>query len=595
MSGRLLLLGRLLARDLSRRRAENLLLLLAITTATAILTLGLTLNDSVERDYDRTRAATNGPDLVVEPGGTGQAALDALAPVATKSGVTAHSDPTPMLFSELTTGSDTVKVVVEGRTTTPDAIDHPAVTDGTWVHPGTAVVERGMAAALDIHVGDSITVDGHPLTVTGLAVTASRASYPSAGWHAPNSVDVVGSGLIWVDRGDLSVLGGGGQPSYNLKLIVEDPQADRGFAVLRLPSGEKDVTYRGWQVITAAMRMNSAGKLDAPADQALLVGSWLLTILAIAGVTGIVAGRVIAQRRRVGVLKAIGAGPTVIAAVHLGEYLAIGLVAAAIGLPTGWFSAPILFRPASGALSASGIEPPPAWLTLIAFGLALLIAVAATLGQVLRAATTSTVAALADATAPPRRRGLAIRLSRRLPTALLLGVRVNARRPRRARLVTVNTLVTTTGLAAVLTGLAQPPDLERPGFTDLRDDRLVHAMLLTLALTCLLALLNTVVSTWASVLDTRHPLAVARALGATPAQAGAGLAVAQLLPALPGVLLGIPAGIELYSFVNLSETVPAPAWWMITAALSVLAVVTTLTAVPALAAARRPLTGDLYG
>jgi hypothetical protein len=38
---------------------------------------------------------------------------------------------------------------------------------------------------------------------------------------------------------------------------------------------------------------------------------------------------------------------------------------------------------------------------------------------------------------------------------VLIGVRINARRPRRARLVTANTLITTVVLAAVLMALAQ--------------------------------------------------------------------------------------------------------------------------------------------
>jgi len=129
--------------------------------------------------------------------------------------------------------------------------------------------------------------------------------------------------------------------------------------------------------------------------------------------------------------------------------------------------------------------------------------------------------------------------------------------------------------------------------TELRDDRLVQAMLLTLALVCLLALLNTVVSTWTTVLDSRHPLAVARALGASPGQVGMGLAVAQLLPALPGVLLGIPVGIELYGFFDTGGTAAAPVWWLVTAGLGVLGTVTALTAVPALAATRHPVTDGL--
>ena len=97
----------------------------------------------------------------------------------------------------------------------------------------------------------------------------------------------------------------------------------------------------------------------------------------------------------------------------------------------------------------------------------------------------------------------------------------------------------------------------------------------------------------AAALDTRHPLAVARALGATPGQAGAGLAVAPLLPALPGVILGVPFGIGLYRLFDNDEVTAAPLWWMVAAALGVLTMVTVLTAVPALAAARRPITDGL--
>ncbi|MEK8107918.1 hypothetical protein NKG94_28235 [Micromonospora sp. M12] len=78
MAGRLLLVCRLLVRDLRRHRTEAVLLLVAITAATATLTLGLTLNELVTRPYERTRAATAGPDLVVEPAITGPQARDAL-------------------------------------------------------------------------------------------------------------------------------------------------------------------------------------------------------------------------------------------------------------------------------------------------------------------------------------------------------------------------------------------------------------------------------------------------------------------------------------------------------------------------------------
>ena len=100
-------------------------------------------------------------------------------------------------------------------------------------------------------------------------------------------------------------------------------------------------------------------------------------------------------------------------------------------------------------------------------------------------------------------------------------------------------------------------------------------------------------TTWTTALDTRHPVAVVRALGATPGQAGAGLAVAQMLPALPGVLFGLPFGIELYRFLDRDEAGYAPLWWMVTAGVGELAMVTALTAVFAVAAVRRPVTEDL--
>ncbi|MFG1839458.1 FtsX-like permease family protein [Micromonospora sp. NPDC049175] len=594
MAGRLLLIWRLLIRGLRQHRTENVLLLVAITAATATLTLGLALNELVTRPYERTQAATAGPDLVVEPGFTGPQALDALAPLATLPGVTEHSGPFPLAFLALTARDTTVRVIVEGRDQAPAAVDRPAVTDGTWVRPGGVVVERTFAEALDVHTGDTITVDGHPLQVAGIAITAARPAYPRPGWHLPGSVLTEGGGLVWVDRGDIASLAGEQPLAYTLNLTLTHP--GRGVAAIEPSLGdtEHDPRFHGWRFSTERQIAEASSRLNGPARQALLIGSWLLTALAVTGVAGIVAGRAIGQRRRVGLLKAVGAGPAMIAISHLVEYLVIGLAAAGTGLAAGWVAAPALFRPAVGLIGSVGVHPPPLRTVLAATALALGISVAATLGSVVRAATTSTIHALADAATPPRRRGWAIWLSRRLPTALLIGVRINARRPRRARLVTVNTLIATTAIAVVLMALAQRRDPLNLGYSalpDTRDERTTQAMLLVVGVVCVLALLNTVVSTWTAVLDSRHPLAIARALGATPGQAGMGLAMAQLLPAIPGVAGGILVG--LVSYFAGDDNRYAPASWMLGAACGVLLAVVALTAIPALAAARRPVADTL--
>src|SRR5881392_1952019 len=86
----------------------------------------------------------------------------------------------------------------------------------------------------------------------------------------------------------------------------------------------------------------------------------------------------------------------------------------------------------------------------------------------------------------------------------------------------------------------------------------------------------------------------ARPLARTPAWSGrwtgsTGLTAAQLLPAVPGVLLGIPLGIGLFAAADHGAliTVP-PAWWLAVAVLATLAAVAGLAAVPARIGARRP-------
>ncbi|MFD2768031.1 ABC transporter permease [Micromonospora eburnea] len=587
MAGRLLLVCRLMVRDLRRRRTETALLLIAVTAATATLTLGLALDNALAKPYERTRAATAGPDVVAMPGATGPEALAALAPLATAPGVTAYSGPYPIGYLMLTAQGKTVQAVVQGRDDSPAALDRPAVTAGTWVRPGGAVIEPTFANALGVRIGDTVDINGHPLRVVGTAVTAARAVYPGADWRADAGSPLTeNAGLVWVDSSQIGALAGARPLSYALNLRYADPRASTSFDHMSMDG----IEYTSWVGIAEA-----DSRLVRQARVALLVGSWLLTALAVASVANIVAGRVADQRRRVGLLKAVGAGPAMIAAVHLAEYLVIGLAAAGTGLVAGWLAAPALTNPGAGLLGATGAQPPALRTVLAATALALAIAAAAALAPVLRAATTDTVQALADAATPPRRRGWRVWLSRRMPTALLIGIRINARRPRRARLVMVNTLITTAALAALLMGLAQNRQVKlgESALANPRDTRTLQAMLLVVVVLCVLALINAVVSTWAAVLDARHPLAVARALGATPAQVTAGMAVAQLLPAIPGVALGIPAGIGLFLTVSLGEIRYPPGSWLLATALGTLLAIAALTALPALAAARRPVADSL--
>jgi ABC-type antimicrobial peptide transport system permease subunit len=185
-----------------------------------------------------------------------------------------------------------------------------------------------------------------------------------------------------------------------------------------------------------------------------------------------------------------------------------------------------------------------------------------------------------------------IAVSSRLPVPLLLGLRVAARRPRRVVLNVASIAVTATGIVAVLmvhagydASLGAHAGLANP-----QDARLSQVMTVLSVALIVLAAVNVVLITWATVLDTRHASALARALGATPQQVSAGLSTAQVLPALAGALLGIPGGFALVSAVNKDGgpvTMP-PLWWLGATVLATAAAVAALTAVPAWLGTRRP-------
>ena len=129
---------------------------------------------------------------------------------------------------------------------------------------------------------------------------------------------------------------------------------------------------------------------------------------------------------------------------------------------------------------------------------------------------------------------------------------------------------------------AGPPD---PGHA-----RVSEVLLVITVAMVILAAVNVIFTTWAAMLDARRFAAVVRSLGATPQQTAAGLSAAQLLPALAGALLGIPAGTELYRAVQSGGPQGSPpGWWLLAMVAGLLLAVAGLTAIPARAGVRRPV------
>jgi putative ABC transport system permease protein len=632
-----------------------LLAITAATTVLALgLVLRGVTNDPYQRTREATAGpdviASFAPDpLTGQP--ADRAGMEALTGAA---GVTDHSGPYPVIAAELeaeglsrsrrTPRGDVVGgsagVWAVGRDTAAASVDQPEVTQGSWVRDGGVVLEAGLADALDVGQGDQVTlrtrmctfetpnsppdcgvVNDRSFRVVGVAVTAAARPYPNVcfapecPWFAeamedegsegpqpdeqtPDETtgeerfmeDPVEPGLVWLTDADARGLAPAAELlSYVVNLKLADPTDAPAFANAHLTT-----TGTGWQaeILESWQDIRDAHDQVVHDQQRVLqIGGRLLGLLAVASVAVLVGGRMADQTRRVGLLKAVGGTPRLVAVVLLTEYLVLALLAAAAGLAAGWLTAPLLTDPGAGLLGSAGAPSltmaTAAQVTAVALGVAAL----ATVVPAVRAARTSTVHALADAARPPRRTPWLIAISARLPVPLLLGLRVAARRPRRVVLSAASITVTVTGIVAVLAArTAIHQDAQLVGGTDPNTVRANQVLLVITVTLVALAAVNAIFVTWATALDAKHASALARALGATPQQVSTGLSMAQVLPALVGAVLGIAGGLALFAATGGGgDGVTGPPLLQLLAVVpATMLVVAALTTIPARLGARRP-------
>jgi putative ABC transport system permease protein len=618
--GRLLLVIRLAVKDIRRNPAEALLLFVAIAAATTTLTVALALHGVTSAPYAATRAATAGPDVVasVQQGGRVPPRLTSLEKAP---GVVDASGPFLIATPSLVVDGHADPVMAEGRPAAGSSVDQPKLTAGHWVTAGGVVIERSLADLLDLKVGDRIGLDalipggehgpgeapgsgsegppgrgvgplravGPSFKVVGIAVTAALQPPPLSDDAHPSGFPE--AGLVWVTRSAAEHLAAseGGGFGYTLNLKLADPSDASAFAAAHQQSG---LFLISWQTIAA-----KDGLIVSIERAILLTGSTLLGLLALASVALLVGGRMEQQTRRVGLLKAVGATPALVTGVLLAQQLVLSLVAAAAGLVIGWLVAPLLTNPGASLVGAPGAPTLDLSTIGIVIAVAIAVTIVATFVPAVRASRTSTVSALADAARSPRRARWTIALSSGLPVPILIGMRLAGRRRRRAVLSAASVAITVGSLVAVLMFREHANSLHTSGglgglyrFSGPGDplwERGMDVLLVFTIALVLLALVNAVLVTWATVQDARHASAIERALGASPDQVGWALVVAQLLPALPGAILGIPVGIGLYDAVGRhGSTVPsAPA--ILGVLIVTLVVVAALTTIPARIGARK--------
>ncbi len=604
--GRILIVGRLAVRDLRRRRTEAALLLIAILAATTTLTLGLVLRDAASDPYETTRSVTNGPDVIAST--STSTSLADLEKLTSAADVTEHSGPYPVIGAQLDVSGKTSDAQVEGRDTALVTVEQPKVTEGTWVRDGGLVLEAAFANALDVQIDDVVSLSGKPFTVVGFAVTAAMAPYPGSSCivfsgcingavpedrNLPDGM-LHNPGLVWLTQADVrNVMSSESAVTHVVNLKLADPADAQGFVDRHGGEHSGSVPMQSWENVLA-----DATELAEDSQILLLIGAWLLGLLAVASLSVLVGGRMADQNRRVGLLKAVGGTPRLVATVLLAEYLLVSVVAAAGGLVIGAVAAPLLTESSAGLVGTAGT----ASLTWSTIGLvtvvALGVAIVATAVPAVRGARVSTVSALADAARPPRRSGWLIAVSARLPAPLMLALRVASRRPRRVLLSVVSIAVTVSGIYVLLVlNRFLGTQALTIGYDEAQVRALRHVLLVWSVILVVLAAVNAIVIAWVTVLDNRHASALSRALGATPREVTVALATVQVLPALAGAALGIfPGGWALFAVINQitggnsnEASLPVPSHLVILLLATGMAVA-ALTAVPASLGARRPVT-----
>jgi putative ABC transport system permease protein len=475
--------------------------------------------------------------------------------LAREPGVVGVGGPWTHLSGSIRIAGGSEDLTAEIRDPGPYQVDQPLVTSGRWLGEGGGVVlESGLAATLHAGPGDTVTIQGRRFPVRGVVQTAG-GRYPL---YRPAQV--------WVTPSTASQLRtlGMTEEGFELQLRLADPDQAGAFVAAHqslLDVSDPDSPVNAFMQTWQESRAGSHSDIDVLASTLFAAGT-LIAILTIATAAVLITGRMAAQIRQVGTLKAVGVTPRQVVLVLLVEHLEIAAAATALGLGIGRLLAP---RIAATSVTVLG-TPQPAPLTLGRVGIVVATAFAVvllgTVRPALRGIGQSTLRSLASGARPPRRPGRLGRLAAAagVPLPGVLGIRSAWRRPGRLFSNAIGLLL---GVAMIVVALALRDSLDllklrppEPG--NATSDAAVAILygeirviiLGTAALLLVLGTINAFIVATLAARDAARNHAVLRAVGATPRQTVVALIVSQLAACLIAVALGIPLGLGLWSLME---------------------------------------------
>jgi putative ABC transport system permease protein len=290
--------------------------------------------------------------------------------------------------------------------------------------PGEVVLRRDYAREHGARLGDTIAAADRRLRVVGIGATAGSTD---GGWADP--ADVLG-------------LASSERPlAFGIALRLSDPDSAAAFA-RRVASGD-EVRAFDWRTQRTSLTEDARRLLT------ILQTTTLLALLAAAfTLATAISGRVLAQRRQIGLLRAIGLTPAGVTGVLVAHYLVLAALAAPLGLLAGALVGDKLSGDFAETLGAPSAGVPGPGLLAFSLLIALLVVAAATALPAWRAGRMPVQAALALGRGASSARASRIaRIARRLRLPVVVGVGAKDAFAQRGRTALT---VASLGLAAAL-------------------------------------------------------------------------------------------------------------------------------------------------
>jgi len=563
----------------SRLLASALTIVIA-AAAVGTIVLALEVRSSGIDPWERTFTEANGAHVLAFV----PSQADAVA-IGELPGVTERSGPTPLVLAA--TGPRGNELVQLAGLSRSPVVNTPLPTGGSPRPDGGIVLERSLARALGLEVGDTVEATrwggdrSIEVPVLGTAVVPSQARYPRSkpglAWVAPATLERVKperSAWRWSEA-----------------VRLADPSASSAFtarAAATLPPGSDpgSVSFQTWQ----AQRDLALG--DAQGTQVIVTMFTVLLLIVAFVVVGILVGaRSSEQHRQVGLLKAVGFTPRQVGIVFALESVALGVVAAVLGFALGAILAPRLAAPGAQTLVGSPTMAANPWHILIACCVVLPVLFAGAVTSTRRSTRVTAVEAIRTGTLSPPNSRIARAVESVVPLTTELGLNDLFARGRRAVLLAA-AIALTGAMAVTALSLDATLDAQRASeASDFPDELLL--LVYTLDTVLLVITATTLVAVaLLSVRERIRDYGVLKAIGFTPSQIVSTVISSHAALAVLASLVAIPLGIGLYLALftiasGTSEDAVITPWWSLTLVpIGTMLVVVAATTLPAWLATR---------